>query len=221
MPSRTSSGIPGSAIQKGDEQAADASGSALDSSSAEKGVDPRDVTKEQGQKGATSDSRSSATCQQSGAEQDALPRSPSEQPEMQGRVAEHLSDKRRTTRADSATAGAAPHRQSSRPTSDMPAAGSESRPRRAANSTSRGSRPQAQGAQDARIGQKERSTAHRAPQESKAPAPRSRRGDAALPHSLAPQSNALIVPASTSSTVALDNVSVLCGMALMPMCTAS
>lgn len=187
MPSRASSGTPGSAVQKEHEQAGDASGPALDSSTAEKGADTRDAAKEQRQKGGTSDSRSSRPRQRNGVERSALPGSALEQSEVPVRVDEHLTDKRRT-------AGAAPHPESSQTPTDTPAASSESRQRRITSSIGRGSRPQARAAQDAHGGQKDRSTAHRVPQESKVPAPRSRKGDAALPHSLVPQSTAILVP---------------------------
>ena len=201
MPSRTSSGIPGSAAHQDNEQAVDASGSTLDNSMSEEGRDSREAHQEQVQKGSTSQSQSSQPLQQSDVEQDAFPRSRSEQPDGQVRSDELLSDKQRTTIV-SAKASAAHHAKSSQHKASKPSADSESRSRRTASSGSKGSNKlQPQAAQDAQSGQKQRSAAHKAPQESKAPAPRSRKGDAALSLSLVSQSTALQMPASASKPV--------------------
>ena len=124
MPSRTSSGIPGSATQKEDEQVVDASGSALDSSLAKEGGDPPEANREQVQTGSTSQSHSSQAQQQD----DALPKPQSEQPEVQAGTDHQLSDKQRTEGANSATASAALHAGSSQQKANVASASSESRP---------------------------------------------------------------------------------------------
>ena len=189
MPSRTSSGIPGSATQKEDEQVVDASGSALDSSLAKEGGDPPEANREQVQTGSTSQSHSSQAQQQD----DALPKPQSEQPEVQAGTDHQLSDKQRTEGANSATASAALHAGSSQQKANVASASSESRPRRNASSSSKDNRPQSRTAQGAQRGPKQRSTVPKAAQESKAPGARSRKGDAALFWSHAPHSIAIQV----------------------------
>ncbi|CAL5225170.1 g7951 [Coccomyxa viridis] len=176
MPSRTSSGIPGSAAQKEDEPAIQSSGAALESSLAGRGEESRYAGNEEQQNGVATDSRSSLAPQQSDVEQAALPGCQSEQPNEQAKSIDILSDKQRTTEANSATTSAEPHAESSQQRANRPSASGESRPRRIASSSSKDSRPQPQAAQNAQSGQQERSTSNRAPQDSKAPAPRSRKG---------------------------------------------
>ena len=176
LPSRTSSGIPGSAAQKEDEAAIEGSGAAVNSSLAGGDEKSRDADNKEQQKGVATDSRSSQPPQQIDVEQDGLPGSQSEQPEVQVSNEEHLSDKQKTTGADIAEDSAAPHAESAQHRAGLPAASSESRPRSTAGSSIKGSGPQPRAAQNDQSRQKQRSTNNRAPQDVKAPAPRTRKG---------------------------------------------
>ena len=154
----------------------EASRAALENSLIGRGESCRDADKQERQRGAESDSRSTQPHEHGDAEQHANAGSASGKPDMQVNNNVDLNNNQRTAGADSATAGTVPLPETSQRTVDSSSASSESLTRRAADSGSRGSRPKARAAKHAQIGQKHYSTSQRAPPESKATAPRSRKG---------------------------------------------